>query len=69
MSVLKIIANDCYKLEDYFYSAMAFDILSKKDPRNDIYSIPKQGSCLGVLKLFTTQRADKLVVFFRLFEI
>uniref|UniRef100_A0A914PCV1 Tetratricopeptide repeat protein n=1 Tax=Panagrolaimus davidi TaxID=227884 RepID=A0A914PCV1_9BILA len=59
MSVLKIIANDCYKLEDYLYSAMAFDILSKKDPRNNIYSVPKQGACLGILKLFTTQRADK----------
>ncbi|KAL0216536.1 hypothetical protein P9112_008720 [Eukaryota sp. TZLM1-RC] len=49
MYYLTLIANDCYKLEFYFYSAKAYELLCRLDPNVD-YLLGKKNSCIGVLK-------------------
>ncbi|KAL0234870.1 hypothetical protein GEMRC1_001455 [Eukaryota sp. GEM-RC1] len=49
MSFLILIANDCYKQEQYFYSAKAFEVLSRLDPNTE-YLLGLKNSCIGVLK-------------------
>ena len=48
-NVLQLIANDCYKLEHYFYAAKAFDVLERLDPSPEYWD-GKQGACVGVFK-------------------
>lgn len=49
-SLLQLIANDCYKMGQFFYSAKAFDVLERLDP-NPEYWEGKRGACVGVLQL------------------
>uniref|UniRef100_A0A7E4V0V4 Intraflagellar transport protein 56 n=1 Tax=Panagrellus redivivus TaxID=6233 RepID=A0A7E4V0V4_PANRE len=57
--VLKLMANDCYLMEDYYYAALAFDSLCRRDPRNELHSAGKRGACMGVLQLFVSHKADR----------
>ncbi len=46
MTLLNLIANDCYKMGHFFYGAKAFHILEKLD--NDIeYTEAKNGAVIG----------------------
>ena len=46
MTLLNLIANDCYKMGHFFYAAKAFHILEKLD--NDIeYTEAKNGAVIG----------------------
>ena len=49
-SLLNIIANDCYKMGQFYYAARAFDILERLDP-NPEYWEGKRGACVGVFQL------------------
>ncbi len=50
MTLLNLIANDCYKMGHFFYAAKAFHILEKLD--NDIeYTEAKNGAVIGELLL------------------
>ncbi len=49
-NLLQLIANDCYKMGQFFYSAKAFDVLERLDP-NPEYWEGKRGACVGVLQL------------------
>lgn len=49
-SLVQLIANDCYKMGQFFYSAKAFDVLERLDP-NPEYWEGKRGACVGVLQL------------------
>ncbi|XP_055382964.1 intraflagellar transport protein 56 [Condylostylus longicornis] len=46
--LLQLIANDCYKCEEFWVAAKAFDMLEKLDPSPENWE-GKRGACAGVL--------------------
>ncbi|KXS09778.1 TPR-like protein [Gonapodya prolifera JEL478] len=48
-SLLQLIAHDCYKTAQYFYSAKAFDVLERLDPSTENWE-GKRGACVGVFQ-------------------
>eukprot|EP00758_Cryptobia_borreli_P007927 Tbor_TRINITY_DN5343_c1_g1::TRINITY_DN5343_c1_g1_i1::g.4511::m.4511/K19685/TTC26, IFT56, DYF13; intraflagellar transport protein 56 len=48
-SMLKLIANDCYKIGAFYYAAKAFDVLERLDTAQE-YVDGLRGSCVGVLQ-------------------
>ncbi|KAE9002507.1 Intraflagellar transport protein 56 [Phytophthora rubi] len=48
-SLLKQIANDCYKTQHYFYAAKAFDVLERLDPDPEYWE-GKRGACVGFFR-------------------
>ncbi|KAJ3100755.1 Intraflagellar transport protein 56 [Physocladia obscura] len=48
-SLLQLVANDCYKMSQYLYSAKAFDVLERLDPNPDYWE-GKRGACIGILQ-------------------
>jgi len=59
-SLLNLIANDCYKMGQFYYAARAFDILERLDP-NPEYWEGKRGACVGVFQLVIAGHEPKLV--------
>lgn len=47
--LLQIIANDCYKMGDFWYSAKAFDILDKIEPSPEHWE-GKRGAVVGIFQ-------------------
>ncbi|CAG9529823.1 unnamed protein product [Cercopithifilaria johnstoni] len=56
LKLLFLIANDCYRIGDYLYSAKSFDALEKIEP-NPEYWEGKRGAVIGVFKLVVEQKA------------
>lgn len=48
-SLLQLVANDCYKTQQFYYSAKAFDVLERLDP-NPEYWDGKRGACVGIFR-------------------
>ncbi|XP_014893139.1 intraflagellar transport protein 56 isoform X1 [Poecilia latipinna] len=57
-SMLQMIANDCYKMGQFFYSAKAFDALEKLDPSSNYWE-GKRGACVGVFQLILANKEPK----------
>ncbi|RKO86192.1 Tetratricopeptide repeat protein 26 [Blyttiomyces helicus] len=57
-SLLQLIANDCYKMNHYFFSAKAFDVLERLDP-NPEYWEGKRGACIGVFQQIVSGQEPK----------
>eukprot|EP01002_Notosolenus_urceolatus_P015232 NODE_756_length_1806_cov_71.355720_g616_i0.p2 GENE.NODE_756_length_1806_cov_71.355720_g616_i0~~NODE_756_length_1806_cov_71.355720_g616_i0.p2 ORF type:complete len:572 (-),score=232.12 NODE_756_length_1806_cov_71.355720_g616_i0:90-1667(-) len=54
-SILQLIANDCYKVGLFFYSAKAFDVLERLDPAPEYWD-GKRGACVGVFQLVVANK-------------
>ncbi|KAJ0047304.1 hypothetical protein NL108_005124, partial [Boleophthalmus pectinirostris] len=54
-SLLQLIANDCYKMGQFYYAAKAFDALEKLDPGSNYWE-GKRGACVGVFQLILANK-------------
>jgi len=56
---LQLIANECYKTNQFYFAAKAFDVLERLDP-NPEYLEGKRGACIGVFQQYVTGRMGAL---------
>lgn len=57
-AMLVLIANDCYKVGSFYYSAKAFDVLERLDPSNEYWE-GKRGACCGVFQQVIARQEKK----------
>ncbi|NWS71789.1 IFT56 protein, partial [Crotophaga sulcirostris] len=58
VNLLQLIANDCYKMRQFYYSAKAFGILETLDSNSE-YTEGKRGACVGVFQMILAGREAK----------
>lgn len=56
--LLQLVANDCYKMGQFYYSAKAFNLLQRLDP-NPEYWEGMRGACIGVFQQIIVSREKK----------
>ncbi|XP_051493439.1 intraflagellar transport protein 56 isoform X2 [Apus apus] len=49
-NLLQLIANDCYKMRQFYYAAKAFDMLEKLDCNPEHWE-GKRGACVGIFQM------------------
>ncbi|XP_061627691.1 intraflagellar transport protein 56 isoform X1 [Phyllopteryx taeniolatus] len=57
-SLLQLIANDCYKMGQFYYAAKAFDALEKLNPGSNYWE-GKRGACVGIFQLILANKESK----------
>jgi len=58
LNLLVLIANECYNVGSFYYSAKAFDVLERLDSAPE-YSQGKHGACAGVLQMVLAGKETK----------
>lgn len=59
-NLLQLIANDCYKVGEFWYAAKAFDMLERMDPSPENWE-GKRGACCGTFQYIVAERQPKYV--------
>lgn len=69
LSLLNLIANDCYKMGQFYYSAKAFDVLERLDPDPEFFD-GKRGAAFGVFQavIAGTESKERLVEIIQLLK-
>nr|CAD7456217.1 unnamed protein product [Timema tahoe] len=57
-SLLQLLANDCYKMGQFWFAAKAFDMLERLDPNPEHWE-GKRGACTGVFQRIIAQQQPK----------
>ncbi len=55
---LKLVANECYRMGQFYYAAKAFDILEKFEASQENWE-GKRGACIGVFQLIIAGHEPK----------
>ncbi|XP_076292547.1 tetratricopeptide repeat domain 26 [Lasioglossum baleicum] len=57
-NLLQLIANDCYEVGEFWYSAKAFDMLERMDPSPENWE-GKRGACCGTFQYIVAEKQPK----------
>lgn len=55
---LQLIANECYRLGQFYYAAKAFDLLERYEPSTEHWE-GKRGAIIGVFQLIIAGHEPK----------